>query len=75
MLLVFVLVLGMFPTAMAAEDDGSTDETESSSTETTGDGLSEAWQIISDNLPDAIEGYDPNDPDNPYPYGVPVDTF
>lgn len=23
-------------------------------------------------LPEPIEGYDPNDPDNPYPYGVPV---
>lgn len=69
-LMVFVLVLGMFPTVMAAETDGSADSiTEESAV------LPEAWQLISDSLPDAITGYDPNDPDNPYPYGVPVDTF
>ena len=70
LLMVFVMVLGIFPAVMAAETDGSvdsiTDELEV---------LPEAWQLISDSLPDAIEGYDPNDPDNPYPYGVPVDNF
>ena len=70
LLMVFVMVLGIFPAVMAAETDGSvdsiTDELEV---------LPEAWQLISDSLPDAIEGYDPNDPNNPYPYGVPVDTF
>lgn len=70
LLLVFVLVLGMFPTAIAAEIDGVADSTVAEP-----EGLPEAWQLISDNLPDAIEGYDPNDPSNPYPYGVPVDTF
>ena len=63
LLLVFVLVLGMFPTAMAAENDGAA-ETEPSSTDST-----------SDILPEAIAGYDPNDPDNPYPYGLPVTEY
>lgn len=70
MLMVFVMVLGIFPRVMATE----TIEGIGSITEEPGV-LSEAWQLISDSLPDAIEGYDPNDPDNPYPYGVPVDNF
>ena len=70
MLMVFVMVLGIFPRVMAAE----TIEGIGSITEEPGV-LSEAWQLISDSLPDAIEGYDPNDPENPYPYGVPVDNF
>ena len=70
LLMVFVMVLGIFPAAMAAETDGAVD----SITEEL-EVLPEAWQLISDSLPDAIEGYDPNDPDNPYPYGVPVDNF
>ena len=70
LLMVFVMVLGIFPAVMAAETDGSVD----SITEEL-EVLPEAWQLISDSLPDAIEGYDPNDPDNPYPYGVPVDNF
>ena len=69
MLMVFVMVLGIFPRVMATE----TVEGVGSITEEPGT-LSEAWQLISDSLPDAIEGYDPNDPDNPYPYGVPVDN-
>lgn len=70
LLIVFVLILGMFPTVMAAETHGSADSI------TEGSGvLPEAWQLISDSLPDAIEGYDPNDPENQYPYGIPVDTF
>ena len=64
LLLVFVLAFGMVPTAMAAEI-GSSDA----------GALPEEWQRISDSLPQPITGYDPNDPDNPYPYGVPVDTF
>ena len=64
LLLVFVLAFGMVPTAMAAEL-GSSDA----------GALPEKWQRISDSLPQPITGYDPNDPDNPYPYGVPVDTF
>ena len=61
-----ILVLGLPATAMAATDMGSSINP---------DALPEAWQIISDNLPEPIPGFDPNDPDNPYPYGVPVDTF
>lgn len=50
LLLVFILTLGMFPTAMAATVDDT-------------------------DLPAPIEGYDPNDPDNPYPYGLPVTEY
>lgn len=64
LLLVFVLAFGMVPTAMA-DEIGSSDA----------GALPEEWQRISDSLPQPITGYDPNDPDNPYPYGVPVDTF
>lgn len=66
LLLAVIVVLGLPFTAMAA--------TEPDSSQASGDLLLE-WQIISDNLPDPIPGYDPHDPDNPYPYGVPVDTF
>lgn len=66
LLLAVIVVLGLPFTAMAA--------TEPDSSEAAGD-LPLEWQIISDNLPDPIPGYDPHDPDNPYPYGVPVDTF
>ena len=51
LLLVFILTLGMFPTAMAATIEEDPD------------------------LPAPIEGYDPNDPDNPYPYGLPVTEY
>ena len=66
LLMAVILVLGLPATAMAATDMGSSINP---------DALPEAWQIISDNLPEPIPGFDPNDPDNPYPYGVPVDTF
>ena len=66
LLMAVILVLGLPSTAMAATDVGSSGDAEA---------LPEEWQIISDNLPDPIPGFDPNDPDNPYPYGVPVDTF
>lgn len=51
LLLVLVMVLGMVPTAFAAEMEEDPD------------------------LPAPIEGYDPNDPDNPYPYGLPVTEY
>lgn len=51
LLLVFILTLGMFPTAMAATVEEDPD------------------------LPAPIEGYDPNAPDNPYPYGLPVTEY
>ena len=66
LLMAVILVLGLPSTAMAATDVGSSGDAEA---------LPEEWQIISDNLPEPIPGFDPNDPDNPYPYGVPVDTF
>ena len=66
LLLAVIVVLGLPFTAMAA--------TEPDSSQASGD-LPLEWQIISDNLPDPIPGYDPHDPDNPYTYGVPVDTF
>ncbi len=59
LLLVVVLIYGMFPTAMAASIDGTS-------------GTEPSYSGVVDDLPDPIEGYDPNDPDNPYPYGLPV---
>ena len=47
LLMVFVLTLGMFPAVMAAETDGTADSiTEESEV------LAEAWQLISDSLPE-----------------------
>ena len=73
LLLAVVLVFGMFPTAMAATIDG-TGETVPSSTDPAGEGLVDTDTTSSgdDDLPAPIEGYDPNDPDNPYPYGIPM---
>lgn len=51
LLMVLLLVLGMFPAAMAATVDEDPD------------------------LPAPIRGYDPSDPDNPYPYGLPVTDY
>lgn len=51
LLMVLLLVLGMFPAAMAATVDEDPD------------------------LPAPIRGYDPSDPDNPYPYGFPVTDY
>ena len=64
-LLMMVLLLGMPFSAMATETEEPTE----------GETLPESWQIISDSLPDTVEGIDPLDPDNPYPYGEPVDNF
>ena len=76
LLLVVVLIFGMFPTAMAATIDG-TGETVPSSTDPAGEGLVDTDTTSSgdDDLPAPIEGYDPNDPDNPYPYGLPVTEY
>ena len=59
LLLAVALALSMVPCAFAEEAEA----------------LPEAWQAISDALPEPITGYDANDPGNPYPYGLPVDTF
>ena len=75
LLLVFVLVLGLMPSVFAATDAGAQPITDpapigGSATE---DEL--RWAELAADLPEAIKGYDPLDPDNPYPYGVPVDNF
>lgn len=51
LLMVLLLVLGIFPAAMAATVDEDPD------------------------LPAPIRGYDPSDPDNLYPYGLPVTDY
>ena len=75
LLLVFVLVLGLMPSVFAATDAGAQPIADpapigGSATE---DAL--RWAELAADLPEAIKGYDPLDPDNPYPYGVPVDNF
>ena len=75
LLLVFVLVLGLMPSVFAATDAGAQPIADpapigGSATE---DEL--RWAELVAELPEAIKGYDPLDPDNPYPYGVPVDNF
>lgn len=63
LLLAIVLVFGLAPSVMAATDDSpATDPDTVTEPETT---------LVSD-LPPAIKV---DDKDNPYPYGVPVDTF
>lgn len=81
--LAFVLALGMFPaTVFAAEDPGSdqsTDVPEESATDPPTDPVQEEidiesiWAEIAAALPEAY--YDPSNPDNPYPRGIPVDNF
>ena len=75
LLLVFVLVLGLMPSVFAATDAGAQPIADpapigGSATE---DEL--RWAELAADLPEAIKGVDPLDPDNPYPYGVPVDNF
>ena len=75
LLLVFVLVLGLMPSVFAATDAGAQPIADpapigGSATE---DAL--RWAELAADLPEAIKGVDPLDPDNPYPYGVPVDNF
>ena len=65
LLLVFVLLLGAFPQVYAAEITSPT----------VSDDDEQRWAKLTEELPAAIEGYDPLDPDNPYPYGEPVDNF
>ena len=75
LLLVFVLVLGLMPSVFAATDAGAQPIADpapigGSATE---DAL--RWAELAAELPEPIKGVDPLDPDNPYPYGVPVDNF
>ena len=75
LLLVFVLVLGLMPSVFAATDAGAQPiaDPEPIGGSVTEDEL--RWAELAADLPEAIKGYDPLDPDNPYPYGVPVDNF
>lgn len=86
LLLVFVLALGLISPVYATTDDGVVLTTEPAATETTDTDFSGVedgtisedelrWAAISAELPSPIEGYSPLDPDNPHPYGVPVDNF
>ena len=75
LLLVFVLVLGLMPSVFAATDAGAQPIANPAPIggSVTEDAL--RWAELAADLPEAIKGYDPLDPDNPYPYGVPVDNF
>ena len=75
LLLVFVLVLGLMPSVFAATDAGAQPiaDPEPIGGSVTEDAL--RWAELAADLPEAIKGVDPLDPDNPYPYGVPVDNF
>ena len=84
LLLVFVLVLGLMPSVFAATDAGTQPVTEPAEPQTdSGSDLSDGtisedelhWAELIAELPSPIEGYCPADPDNPYPYGKPVDNF
>ena len=68
LLLALLLVMGLPMSAMAATNDGGSTDVDSESTE----GLSAEHQAILDALPEA---YISDDPDNPYPYGLPVDNL
>lgn len=63
LLLVFMLLFGMMPTAMAASAD-DTGETEPPTSEG-----------VDSDLPAPVEGTVYNDPNNPYPYGFPVTEY
>lgn len=64
LLMVLSVVVGLMPTAIAAAAEESEEEN-----------LSPLHALLSEALPEPIEGTDPLDPGNPYPYGVPVDNF
>ena len=62
--MVLSVVVGLMPTAIAAAAEESEE-----------DNLSLLHAQLSEALPEPIEGTDPLDPENPYPYGIPVDNF
>ena len=62
--MVLSVVVGLMPTAIAAAAEESEE-----------DDLSLLHAQLSEALPEPIEGTDPLDPENPYPYGIPVDNF
>ena len=75
LLLVFVLVLGLMPSAFAATDVGTQPITDPPLNDGTITEDELRWAKLVADLPDPIKGVDPLDPDNPYPYGIPVDNF
>ena len=75
LLLVFVLVLGLMPSVFAATDIGTQPITEPTPSDGTISDDTLRWAELAAELPEPIKGVDPLDPDNPYPYGVPVDNF
>ena len=75
LLLVFVLVLGLMPSVFAATDIGTQPITEPTPSDGTISEDALRWAELAAELPEPIKGVDPLDPDNPYPYGVPVDNF
>lgn len=75
LLLVFVLVLGLMPSVFAATDVGTQPITEPTPSDGTISEDALRWAELAAELPEPIKGVDPLDPDNPYPYGVPVDNF
>ena len=89
MLMVFVLLLGLMPSAYAATNEGTQSATEPT---TTGETVPESaevptdvpsaneedlirWAELEAQLPDPIEEYFPFAPEIQYPYGEPQDNF
>lgn len=57
------------------EEPGELEQTDTSSAQQPISEDEVLWATLSAQLPNPIEGYSPLDPDNPYPYGEPVDNF
>lgn len=63
-------------TEIVPEETATPEETEASeSTEQTEDVQENPATVSGGDLPEPITWYDPNDPENPYPLGFPVDNF
>ena len=89
MLMVFVLLLGLMPSAYAATNEGTQPATEPAATEETAPESAEVptdapsaneedlkrWAELEAQLPAPIEEYFPFAPEIKYPYGEPQDNF
>ena len=89
MLMVFVLLLGLMPSAYAATNEGTQSATEPTTTGETVPASAEVptdapsaneedlirWAELEAQLPDPIEEYFPFAPEIKYPYGEPQDNF
>lgn len=89
MLMVFVLLLGLMPSAYAATNEGTQPATEPTATEETAPESAEVptdapsvneedlirWAELEAQLPDPIEEYFPFASEIKYPYGEPQDNF